>query len=84
MWDRTERPSMDTDMKLPTPVAPLVELAQEYVRACDHFEQLQAQFHKLNEEMKQTDTARKELREKLLHLINETIEGQAPVKARSW
>ena len=72
-----DRPMMESK---PT----LVQVAQDYVQTCDTYERLQSEMRKLNEEMKQVDIARKELREKLLHMINEPDIGTAAVKARSW
>lgn len=69
-----------------TPKPELAVLAQEYVGACDRFDQLQREYHKINDELKSVDDARRQLRDKLLSLINEAIDGPqaAAAKARLY
>lgn len=69
MWNRNDAPAIMADPRADGPA--LVGVAQEYVQACDLFDRLQGEYGKLNEELKRVDDQCKELREKLLHLINE-------------
>lgn len=83
MWSRDDGPPVNMTDPRAEKLA-LLAIAQEYVQACDAFERLQGEYQKLNEELKRVDNARRELREQLLHLINEGVESPALAKARSW
>lgn len=74
-FDTTVREDYAT--KAPTPQPAIITTAHEYVEACDRFDRLQQEHHKLNEEMRRVDTMRKELRERLLSLIAQAEEGPA-------
>lgn len=68
MWDRNESSAIKA---VQAPESPIVETARQYAQTCEHFERMQAEFHKLNEELKRIDNARKELREQLLRLVKD-------------
>lgn len=81
MFSETRDPSPYNTLTPAATTSPLVELAQKYVGACDHFERLRSEMGKLNEELKHVDNARREFREQLLQLINQAVEDVAVKRA---